>query len=85
MAFSLNNISQAPNDIINIFLDQQYHKILKKSKFIAFCITLKNQIKEKRIMICLLLNFIKSSIADENCYLLFVNLEKKDSIKKIMK
>ena len=35
-------------------------------------------------MICSLLNFTKecSSIADVNCYLLFADLEKKDSIEK---
>ena len=86
VAFSTNEISQTPNDIINIFLGQQNHKILKKSKFaIAFSTTLKNQSKETRIMICSVLNLTKeySGITDVNCYLLFVDLEKKDSIEKI--
>ena len=86
VAFSTNDTSQTPNDIINIFLGQQNHKILKKSKFaIAFSTTLKNQTKETRIMICSVLNLTKeySGITDVNCYLLFVDLEKKDSIEKI--
>ena len=86
VAFSTNDTSQTPNDIINIFLGQQNHKILKKSKFaIAFSTTLKNQTKETRIMICSVLNLTKeySGITDVNCYLLFINLERKDSIEKI--
>ena len=86
VAFSTNDTAQTPNDIINIFLGQQNHKILKKSKFaIAFSTTLKNQTKETRIMICSVLNLTKeySGITDVNCYLLFVNLERKDSIEKI--
>ena len=86
VAFSTNDTSQTPNDIINIFLGQQNHKILKKSRFaIAFSTTLKNQTKETRIMICSVLNLTKeySGITDVNCYLLFVDLEKKDSIEKI--
>ena len=86
VAFSTNDTSQTPNDIINIFLGQQNHKILKKSKFaIAFSTILKNQTKETRIMICSVLNLTKeySGITDVNCYLLFVDLEKKDSIEKV--
>ena len=86
VAFSTNDTSQTPNDIINIFLGQQNHKILKKSKFaIAFSTILKNQTKETRIMICSVLNLTKeySGITDVNCYLFFVDLEKKDSIEKV--
>ena len=76
VAFYTNDTAQTPNDIINIFLGQQNHKILKKSKFaIAFETTLKNQSKETRIMICSVLNLTKeySGITDVNCYLLFVD------------
>ena len=86
VAFSTNDTSQTPNDIINIFLGHQNHKILKKSKFaIAFSTILQNQTKETRIMICSVLNLTKeySGITDVNCYLLFVDLEKKDSIEKV--
>ena len=86
VAFSTNDTSQTPNDIINIFLGQQNHKILKKSKFaIAFSTMLKNQSKETRIMICSVLNLSKeyTGITDVNCYLLFIDLEKKDSLDKL--
>ena len=86
VAFSTNDTVQTPNDIINIFLGQQNHKILKKSKFaIAFSTMLKNQSKETRIMICSVLNLSKeyTGITDVNCYLLFIDLEKKDSLDKL--
>ena len=86
VAFSTNDTAQTPNDIINIFLGQQNHKILKKSKFaIAFSTSLKNQSKETRIMICSVLNLSKeyTGITDVNCYLLFIDLEKKDSLDKL--
>ena len=86
VAFSTNDTQQTPNDIINIFLGQQNHKILKKSKFaIAFSTNLKGQTKETRIMVCSVLNLTKEyqGITDVNCYLLFIDLEKKDSIDKV--
>ncbi len=67
-------------------MGHQNHQILKKSKFaIAFSTTLKNQTKETRVMICSVLNLKKeySGITDVNCYLLFIDLEKKDSIEKM--
>ena len=84
VAFSTNDDRQTPNDIINIFLGQQNHKILKKSKLaIAFSTQLKN--KETRIMICSVLNLSKeyTGITDVNCYLLFIDLEKSDSIDRL--
>ena len=86
VAFSTNDTSQTPNDIINIFLGQTNHEILKKSKFaIAFSTVLKNRSKPTKIMICSVLNLTKeySGITDVNCYLLFIDLEKKDSIEKM--
>ena len=86
VAFSTNDTSQTPNDIINIFLGQTNHEILKKSKFaIAFSTVLKNHSKPTKIMICSVLNLTKeySGITDVNCYLLFIDLEKKDSIEKM--
>ena len=86
VAFSTNDTAQTPNDIINIFLGQQNHKILKKSKFaIAFSTMLKTQSKETRIMICSVLNLSKeyTGITDVNCYLLFIEIEKKDSLDKL--
>ena len=84
VAFSTNDTSQTPNDIINIVLGQLNHKILKKSKLaIAFSTSLKN--KETRIMIWSALNLSKeyTGITDVNCYLLFIDLEKADSMDKL--
>ena len=84
VAFSTNETAQTPNDIINIVLGQLNHKILKKSKLaIAFSTLLKN--KETRIMICSVSNLSKeyTGITDVNCYLLFIDLEKADSIEKL--
>ena len=84
VAFSTNETAQTPNDIINIVLGQLNHKILKKSKLaIAFSTQLKG--KETRIMICSVLNLSKeyTGITDVNCYLLFIDLEKADSIERL--
>ena len=85
VAFSTNDREGTPNDLINMFLEQQNHKILKKSKYgIAFSTILKNSSEETRIMICSVLNITKeyTGIKDVNCYLLFIDLEKKDSIEQ---
>ena len=85
VAFSTNDREGTPNDLINMFLEQQNHKILKKSKdAIAFSTILKNSSEETRIMICSVLNITKeyTGIKDVNCYLLFIDLEKKDSIEQ---
>ena len=85
VAFSTNDVNQTPNDIINIFLGQQNHEILKKSKqAIAFATTIKNSNKITKIMICSVLNLNReyTGITDVNCYMLFIDLEHKDSLKK---
>ena len=85
VAFSTNDIDITPNDIINIFLSQKEHEILKKSRFsIAFKTNLNNLLTRK-IMICSVLNLTKEYIGinDVNCYLVFIDLEKEDSIKKL--
>ena len=85
VAFSTNDVNQTPNDIINIFLGQQNHEILKKSKqAIAFATTIKNSAKLTKIMICSVLNLNReyTGITDVNCYMLFIDLEHKDSLKK---
>ena len=48
VAFSTNDTTQTPNDIINIFLGQQEHTIIKKSRHsIAFQTNIKNSKKNK--------------------------------------
>ena len=86
VAFSTNDQTQTPNDIINIFLGQQNHTIIKKSRHsIAFSTNLKNSSKSTTIIICSILNLTReyTGITDVNCYILFINLEKDDSLEKL--
>jgi hypothetical protein len=86
VAFSTNDSNQTPNDIINIYLEQNKHSILKKSRHaIAFTTTLSNSSKASKIMVCSVLNLTReyTGITDVNCYLLFVDLEKEDSAEKL--
>ena len=86
VAFSTNDTTQTPNDIINIFLGQQEHTIIKKSRHsIAFQTNIKNSKKKTKIMVCSILNLTReyTGIYDVNCYVLFINLEKQDSMEKL--
>ena len=85
VAFSTNDTEQTPNDIINIFLENNNHNILKKSRHaIAFSINLANSQKPTKIMVCSVLNLTReyTGITDVNCYIIFVDLLKEDSKEK---
>ncbi len=85
VAFSTNDTHQTPNDIINTFLENNNHQILKKSRHaIAFSTTLPNTSKPSKIMVCSVLNLTReyTGITDVNCYLLFIDLEKEESKEK---
>lgn len=85
VAFSTNDISQTPIDIINIFLGHQTHQVLKKARqAIAFSTNIKNSSKASKIMICSVLNLTReyTGITDVNCYIVFIDLENKDSLIK---
>ena len=86
VAFSTNdNNNQTPNDIINMFLENNNHEVLKKSRHaIAFSTTLTNSSKPTKIMVCSVLNLTReyTGITDVNCYILFIDLEKEDSKEK---
>ena len=86
VAFSTNETNQTPNDIIDIFLqNNNNHQILKKSKSaIAFSLTLPNSINPSKVIICSVLNLNReyTGITDVNCYIFFINLEKEDSLDK---
>ena len=85
VAFSTNDTHQTPNDIINTFLENNNHFILKKSRnAIAFSTTLTNSSKSIKIMVCSVLNLTReyTGITDVNCYILFIDLEKEDSKEK---
>ena len=85
VAFSTNETEQNPNDIINTFLEQQNHIILKKTRnAIAFSTQLNNSQKNTKIMICSVLNLGReyTGITDVNCYIIFIDLEKETSKEK---
>ena len=86
VAFSTNdNNNQTPNDILNMFLENNNHQILKKSRHaIAFSTTLSNSTKTTKIMVCSVLNLTReyTGITDVNCYIIFIDLEKEDSQEK---
>ena len=85
VAFSTNETYQTPNDIINTFLEQQNHIILKKTKnAIAFSTQLNNSQKKTKIMICSILDLGREyiGITDVNCYIIFIDLEKEISKEK---
>lgn len=86
VAFSTNDTHQTPNDLINMFLEQHNHLILKKSRHaIAFSTSLnESNNKSTKIMICSVLNLTReyTGITDVNCYILYIDLEKEDSKEK---
>ena len=85
VAFSTNDTKQTPNDVINMFLENNNHLILKKSRHaIAFSTTLANSNKSSKIMVCSVLNLTReyTGITDVNCYILFIDLEKEESKEK---
>ena len=86
VAFSTSDSTKTPNDVINIFLGTQNHKIIKKTRHsLAFSLNLNNSSKDTTMMVYSILNLTReyTGITDVNCYLLFVDLEKEDSIKKL--
>ena len=85
VAFSTNDTHQTPNDVINMFLENNNHLILKKSRHaIAFSTQLANSNKSSKIMVCSVLNLTReyTGITDVNCYILFIDLEKEESKEK---
>ena len=83
---STNDTYQTPNDVINMFLENNNHLILKKSRHaIAFSTELVDSSKSTKIMVCSVLNLTReyTGITDVNCYILFIDLEKEDSKEKL--
>ena len=86
VAFSTDDTDYIPIYINNIFLGQQNHTILKKSKLACTFYTKTNDsLDETKIMICSVFNLSReyTGITDVNCYLLIIDLTKKDSIEKL--
>ena len=86
VAFSTNEKTETPNDILTTFLSFYTHKMIKKTKTtLAFNIVFPDSNTETKIMICSILNLTKdySGITDVNCYILVVHLEKEDAQAKL--
>ena len=86
VAFSTNiNSSQfsSPYEIIKIFLKYHDHILLKQriGLALAFKTLLPKSKLDTQIMICSVLDLLReyNGIKDVNCYLLFIDLESKDS------
>ena len=86
VAFSTNTDSTqiaSPYEIIKMYLKYHDHILLKKKDglAIAFKTTLPNSSVTTKIMICSALDLSReyNGIKDVNCYLLFVDLENKNS------
>ena len=90
VAFTTNMDSSkffTPYDIIKRFLKSQDHIFVKKKEglALAFKMMLSKSNTYTKIMICSVLDLIReyNGIKDVNCYLLFVDLENKDSENQI--
>ena len=86
VAFSTNIDSsqiQSPYEIIKMYLKYHDHTLLKERDGLAIAFTAKlpNSSITTKIMICSALDLSReyNGIKDVNCYLLFVDLENKDS------
>ena len=86
VAFTTNfdpNQFSSPYEIIKIFLKYHDHILLKQKNglALAFKTTLPKSKKETQIMICSVYDLYReyNGIKEVNCYLLFVDLENKDS------
>ena len=83
VAFSTNDTTDTPNEIINIFLSKHTHSILKQSKHAyAFQTELPGTNKQTKILIYSVLDLQKEypGIKDINCYIIFIDTEKEESI-----
>ena len=86
VAFTTNIDSSqfsSPYEIINIFLKYHDHILLKQRKglALAFKISLPKAKSDTQIMICSVFDLLReyNGIKDVNCYLIFIDLESRDS------
>ena len=85
VAFLINSTTQTPDAIIKIFLSKYNHTIIKESRHvISFSTKLPNSEDQIKIMVCSVLKLEKeyTGVKDVNCYIMFINIEEKDSIEK---
>ena len=86
IAFTTNEKSHSPNDIMTNYLNNNSHFIIKKNKqLIAFSTVLPDQKKPTKIMLCTLvdLNIEYEGITNVNCYLVIIDLQKETSKEKL--
>ena len=82
VAFSTNDTTDTPNEIINIFLSKYTHSILKQSRHAyAFQTELPGTNKQTKIMVYSVLDLQKEypGIKEVNCYIMFIDTEKEES------
>ncbi len=90
IAFTTNEKSYNPNDIISNYLDNNSHFLIKKNQqMIAFSTVLPEQKKSTKIMMITLLDLEieYEGINDVNCYIIVIDLQKdtsKDKYKEIL-
>ena len=83
VAFSTNDTTDTPNDIINTFLSKHIHSILKQTRHTyGFQTELPGTNKQTKILIYSVLDLQKEypGIKDINCYIIFIDTEKEESI-----
>ena len=82
VTFSTNDTSDTPNEILNIFLSQHTHSILKQSRHAyAFQTELPGTNKQTKIMVCSVLDLQREypGIKEVNCYIMFIDFNKEES------
>ena len=85
IAFTTNEKSPSPNELIDKYLEKNSHFIIKKNKqLVAFSSVLPEQKKPTKIMICTLidLNMEYEGINEVNCYIIVIDLQKETSKEK---
>lgn len=78
--------NESPNELLNMFLSFYSHRMIKKSKTVlAFNIEFPDVNEETKIMICSIIDFSKDypGITDVNCYIIFLYLDKENSLTKL--
>ena len=78
--------NESPNELLNMFLSFYSHRMIKKSKTVlAFNIEFPDVKKKTKIMICSIIDFSKDypGITDVNCYIIFLYLDKENSLTKL--
>ena len=85
VAFTTNEKTNCPNDILLNYLNNNSHYIIKKNKqLIAFSTVLPDQKKPTKIMLCTVfdLSLEYEGINEVNCYIIVIDLHKESTKEK---